>query len=280
METKIDVRQLRLEIVPIDCVILHEESDPHRVNRLDGLISQSSILRNPPIVAEAGDGEYVVLDGATRTTAMRNRKIPHIAVQIVPYGTKSAAIGSWYHVLKPNLAKDVINYIQQHHFPKSTVSVEAARELLVSGEACLGITTSKVEAVVLLSPGERTLEEYAATLRQVVTIYGGAGEIHRIVNEDLMEVVSKKEPGAGVVMFPTFTPTQIIQFAKSKNVLPAGITRHLISGRALNVNVPIELMMNNLSTEEKNVWLQSWITEKVMSKKARFYHESVFVFDD
>lgn len=280
METKIDVHHLKLEIVETDRVILHEESDPHRVERLDGLITEATILRNPPIVAEAGNDMFVVLDGATRTTAIKQREIPHIAVQVVPYGSKSAEIGSWYHVLPKTQAEIVLSYVRQHPFSSEVVSVADARAKLQSGECCVGVTTSQDNALVLYAPPDAETADLAATLRHVVSLYGGAGEIHRIVNEDLLDVVSKNEEGSGVVLFPTFTPAQIIQFATSKNVLPAGITRHLITGRALNVNVPIEILSSNKTTAEKKTWLHSWITEKVMNKKARFYHESVFVFDD
>jgi hypothetical protein len=51
-------------------VLLHEEEDPERVERLVDRLRDEGVLRNPPVVAELGDGRVVVLDGANRVTAL------------------------------------------------------------------------------------------------------------------------------------------------------------------------------------------------------------------
>ncbi|MCB9125105.1 MAG: hypothetical protein H6643_11420 [Caldilineaceae bacterium] len=57
-------------LCPAD-VFPHERFHPARVERLKKRLTQEGRLVNPPIVAELGDGRYVVLDGATRVTAFK-----------------------------------------------------------------------------------------------------------------------------------------------------------------------------------------------------------------
>jgi hypothetical protein len=63
---------------------LHEETDIFRVAKLKKRIETSGILRNPPIVANMDSG-YVVLDGATRTTSLKEIGASHILAQVVHY---------------------------------------------------------------------------------------------------------------------------------------------------------------------------------------------------
>ena len=59
-----------------------------------------------------------------------------------------------------------------------------------------------------------------------------------------------------------------------------GITRHLIDGRTLNVNLDLQMLATDDSLEKKNAWLKQWLSDKVHARKVRFYGEPVFVFED
>ena len=55
-----------------------------------------------PMVARAENGNeprYIVLDGASRTSALRKLEIPHILVQIVDYHSPQVKLESWNHLL-------------------------------------------------------------------------------------------------------------------------------------------------------------------------------------
>ena len=85
---KLDAADIQLRFVPLDRLLLHEEDDPYRVKRLILSLQREGRLRNPPIVAENG-GNYIVLDGATRTTALREMGLRDVVVQIVDYGAET-----------------------------------------------------------------------------------------------------------------------------------------------------------------------------------------------
>jgi len=272
MATSINGRELRLRFVPANEVLLHEETDPLRVDRLAAAIDALGVLKNPPIVAPTSDGRYVVLDGATRTTVLKMKGASDIIVQVVPYSDPGVDLEAWYHVLPDVEATNVLDFARTHTEMAHTASVDEARSALDERSAIAAIVND--DATAMLVHGN------ASTLRQLVKVYGGAGEIFRIVHDDLVDTVRRMDRCPSVVMFPTFTPSEIDNYARSNELLPAGITRHLIPGRALNINVGLEHFTSTKPLAEKNEWLNEWLTSKIMAKKVRYYHEPVFVFDD
>ena len=63
--------------------------------------------------------------------------------------------------------------------------------------------------------------------------------------------------------------------------MPTGITRHIIQGRALRVNLPLSLLMGaGRTTQQKNEWLEDWIKQKLACREIRYYQEATFLFDE
>jgi hypothetical protein len=83
-----------------------------------------------------------------------------------------------------------------------------------------------------------------------------------------------------VVVFPKFTPDDVLQCACNQARLPMGITRHLIAGRALGIDVPLSLLASDRPLEEKNSWLQENLQSRIRHNKVRLYEEPTFVFDE
>ncbi|MCO6465137.1 MAG: ParB N-terminal domain-containing protein [Bradyrhizobiaceae bacterium] len=280
MNNRIEVRDLRLKFVEAEAVLLHEQTDTARVDRLTRSVTEDGFLRNPPIVAPAGDGQWVVLDGATRTTMLKNLGARHIPVQCVEYDSDSVTLHAWYHVLPASAALEAGRFAADHQAEITVVeSVAEARTMLDNRQGIAALVHENGTCSVFVIPST-TFGTPFGVLRALVEVYGGAGEIYRIVHNDLVEIVRTTEACPEVIMFPTFTPQDIQLAAVTGDLLPAGITRHLISGRALNLNIDISVVLNGSSISEKNSWLRSWLTSKILAKKVRYYHEPVFVFDD
>ena len=83
-----------------------------------------------------------------------------------------------------------------------------------------------------------------------------------------------------VIVFPPFTPEDINHCASNEAKLPMGITRHLISGRALGVNVPLDLLASSRPLDEKSVWLHDYLQNRLRRHMVRLYEEPTFVFDE
>jgi len=289
MNDSIEPRDLRLKIVPADDVLLHEETDRRRVDRLRTSLEDSGLLRNPPIAARTGDGRYAVLDGATRTTALKELGMPHLLIQVMPYDTDEVQLQAWYHVLPDAASRAAFEYVMEHSVLTNTVSLDHARQALEDRRTTAALVHEDGTATMLtlntdhpwsISDDAHEHTSAAAILRGLVNTYGGAGEIFRIVHDDLVETVQNETPCPFVIMFPTFSRDEILGVASSGDLLPAGITRHLIPGRALNVNMPLERLRANEDLAAKKAWLRSWLSDRILAKKVRYYHEPVFIFDD
>jgi hypothetical protein len=68
--------------------------------------------------------------------------------------------------------------------------------------------------------------------------------------------------------------------AQTGSVLPAGITRHIIPGRALRVNAPLALLRGPQPLTEKQAWLDTWLHERRAERGVRYYAEPTFLFDE
>ena len=93
-----NAKELTLRIVSLSDVLLHEQIETRRVEKLSTRLKSDWLLKNPPIVAQF-DGKYIVLDGASRTTALRRMNCRDIVVQIVDYDAPGILLESSYHVL-------------------------------------------------------------------------------------------------------------------------------------------------------------------------------------
>jgi hypothetical protein len=71
-----------------------------------------------------------------------------------------------------------------------------------------------------------------------------------------------------------------VALARAEAVLPAGITRHIIPGRALRVNAPLDLMSDGRPLDEKQAWLDAWVSRHRSSHGVRYYAEPTFLFDE
>jgi len=62
--------------------------------------------------------------------------------------------------------------------------------------------------------------------------------------------------------------------------VPSGITRHIIPQRALNINIPLDVLAAGWGLERKRGWLHDWLMERMAANAIRYYAESTFSFDE
>ena len=59
-----------------------------------------------------------------------------------------------------------------------------------------------------------------------------------------------------------------------------GITRFIVPGRILRVNLDLEILRSEQSIREKNRWLHEQLLEKQKNGQIRFYAEPVYLLDE
>lgn len=275
-------QELKIAIVPLRDVILHEEIEHQRVGKIKTRLRNDRVLKNPPIVTEAQDAgitRYIVLDGASRTTALRELNVPDILTQIVDYHSPTLRLESWNHLLL-----DTTPEALRHDFDDvacvTMVELDAAHaQQELDARAILGYLKFSDGRIIGLRCSS-DLKEQAEALNEVVRAYEARVELYRVASTDFEAHVADPNRLAAIMVFPRYTPEEIVQLALSGARVPMGITRHIIPGRVLRVNLPLDILESNQSLDEKNAWLDAWLQEKMRNRSVRFYQEPVFLFDE
>jgi hypothetical protein len=280
MTTSKPIQVPALQFVAVGDLVLHEQHDLSRTAPLAERIQREGLLKNPPIVAPInGDGRFVVLDGANRTTGLREMGSPHIVVQVVDYEDPELVLDTWYHLVGEIQTDEFAEAVAQI----SNIVFEPAD--LVHARASLARRSGLAYIVypdghVLLARGQDDLHVRARLLNEIVDIYRYQSRIYRVNTDQIEKIKPYYENIAALVVFPRYTPAEIIELARNGAKLPAGITRHVIPRRALRINIPLALMMEDKPLADKNAWLQDWLKRKLANKEIRYYQESTWLFDE
>ncbi len=270
-----------LRIVPTDSLILHEDCEDQRIQRLKDLIAADGFLKNPPIVAplpsRADRDDYVVLDGANRVSAFQELQYPHILVQVVHYD--EVGLDTWNHLVTGIDKDDFFAALQAiRDLTMHATNIISARDRLAARRILAYIVCLNGDVHTLL--GGESLQEQAALLNQVVDLYKRPARIYRLKTDDVEQQREYYDDIAALVVFPAFSPADIVTLAVNHAKLPTGVTRHIIPGRALRTNVPLSILVDDKPVEEKNAWLHDMIRAKLNRKEIRYYQESTFLFDE
>lgn len=278
-----DAQELHLRIVRLDNVVLHEQIEHDRVEKLKHRLQQDRILKNPPIVSKTighdYEPRYIVLDGATRTTALREIICCDIIVQVVDYHSSDLVLEAWNHMLLNAPLEKLLGAVARiDGLTMTATNEETARGALERRESIGYFLLADGSARVL--SGGRDLSEQANLLNRVVDTYDRKYAMYRIAHTDVERLAAEHQQLTAVMVFPRFTPTEIEFLAVNGAKLPMGVTRHIIPGRALRLNIPLAILESDDPLEEKNAWVDDWLKEKIRERHVRFYQEPVFLFDE
>jgi hypothetical protein len=269
-----------LRMLPTAALVPHEDCDPRRIERLSQRVLNEGRLKNPPIVAVIPETErFVVLDGANRSTAFAAVGIPHIVAQVVSYGDPGVVLDTWYHVVSgmPLEAFEVA-LAEVDGMQLRPCSLEQARGDLATHQAAAYIVCEQGVRKVCAPEGCEVGD--LRLLNDIVGVYKGKADIFRASN-DIWEKQVPYYPGiTALVIFPQLRPADILEAARNGERIPSGITRHIIPNRALNINIPLDVLVADWTLERKREWLQGWMMERMAANAIRYYAESTFSFDE
>lgn len=264
-----------LRIVPSASLLLHEECDPGRVDRLARVLIADGVLRNPPIVAQLDSGAHVVLDGANRVTALQQAGFPDQLVQAVDYADPNVVLEVWSHLLRDDGV--VINSEGAPPLDWRPMQEDEMRAGLEHGALACGVLGAN-RAFGLPSGGG--LADRTGLLCGVVARYKGRVPIFRVQGSDLGDLAGEYGRAAALVLFPRFTKQDIGAIARLPVKLPAGISRHVVPQRALRVNLDLALLRAEQSSSEKQALLDALIRARLLEHRVRRYPEPTVLYDE
>jgi hypothetical protein len=279
----------RLRIVPLSSILFHEETEPARLRRVAARLEEDGVLRHPPIVAGSPRGRrYLLLDGAHRTLALKALGIRYALVQVVDYADRLIELDRWHHLLDSEDPKRFLKEVE------SLPGIQATRQKPPADGGSSPMKRSQYAQVILrdrtsliLQPADgrpredrRWLDGAAPLLRRLVRMYKERGFLDRISYDEFDWLTTNYQRFSALVVFPHFSKEEIHRIARSREKLPAGITRHRIPKRVLRFNLPLWVLSRNLPAAELNRRLVEMIMDRTQSGRIRFYAESTFSFDE
>ncbi len=288
----IDPETPDLRILPVELLVEHEYNDARRTAPLAKRLEAEGRLKNPPIATPLGAdvsarfasgqaARYVVLDGANRVTALGSLKYPHCLVQIVRYEPPQVTLSTWHHLVtdidleKFSAELDAIDGLDFREIDLLHARAGLARRDFIA-------YTVRADGKVFAASATKgaTIHEKNTLLNAMVDTYKERGGLFRATT-DYLEDARRLYPAlTGLVIFPNYEPSEVMALARDGELLPTGLTRHLIQGRALRVNYPLSDLKSDTSLESKNAALSEWLRAKMVSKEVRYYAEATYLFDE
>lgn len=277
------IRELPLlAVIDLDLCLLHEYHDETRTSPLAEDLNQRGVLRNPPIVTPLHDrqGRYVVLDGANRVSALRQLGFRHILVQVVERDDPGLGISAWNHVIW-DMDPDEL-YTQLVSLGDVVIKPcpkDAVYPTLATASPLARVSLSNGQDVLLDTP-YASLHQRTAVLNNMVQIYYRKARMDRTTISQLDPLRKHYPDLSGVIFLPLYRVEQVLYLAADGHYLPPGSTRFTISPRVLHLDYPLDYLHNDWTLEAKNEMLQNWLSEKLVARKARFYAEATYLFDE
>jgi hypothetical protein len=274
-----------LRLAPTGRIRFHEHPERRRTERLMARIRQEAQLRNPPIVAEMPSGDFLLLDGANRVSAFAALDYSHVPVQVVDYGHESIQLKGWHHLLLDGRALG----LRQVYGALPGVTVRAARReqltqllefrqvfavLVDEAAQCWGLFPSPEGAGI-------DIHRRIATLNGVIDAYEGQSKLERIKLADYTQLPQViRGVDHQVALFPVLTKEELLLLAMERVMIPTGITRHLIPGRALAINLDLAFLTALPDEAAKVNHFNGYVNQLELEGRIRFYEESVFIMNE
>lgn len=268
---------VRLRVVPVLQVHPHEIEDPARERRIEGRLQADGLLRDPLLVGAIPNLEgYVLLDGTNRRRALQRLGIPNALVQVIDYADPRAVeLRTWCHAASLPIRNIMADAAGIPGIEAAPIAPLGAADALSDRET-LAVATNGKQRFALTRHADAPAR--SAQLRALVGLY----EEHMVrvecdpdeIEEQAAGLLAPLETDGTLIAFPRVSRGQVVQIAVSGDLIPAGITRHMIAaGRALRVNLPLPVLSEPAESAGET------LARHLESLHPRTYTEPTVLFD-
>ena len=269
---------LALELVPTEQVLPHEQIDDKRVARLMRRLEEDGRLVNPPVTTY-WNGRYIVLDGATRSTAFKRLGYQYLIVQVAQPDRAGFELHTWYHAISSKQSfADLRAYLQ---------TIDGLILTPLPGDQIQNAFRADNALCYFLDrEGRATLAQCApdadhlAVMNALVSRYTDWGQVERTLLTDLSRLLGQFPQMTAAAIFPQFQPETVFKVASRGDLLPAGLTRFVIPGRILRLNAELSRLKKEESLPAKRAWFNQFLEEKLARSRMRYYQEPVILLDE
>lgn len=241
-------------------IYFHESHENKRLEKICHTIEKEGVLRNPPMVSELSNGNYLLLDGAHRMMAMIKLGCKRVPVQIVP--DKKVQIRAWNHILPSGEWLHTLKKEQKILWSSNPIP---GKQLLVHI-----VDEDKREHFLYSKEIISNLFTHLEIWHYIVSLYQNDYRVCRHSND------STVFPNVGEVLveFPEYSLNELKSVVTNNCLMPAGVTRTIISGRLLNLRIPLHLLLTEIyPAAEWEALCYNW------SHSLRMYDEPIYVYE-
>ncbi len=278
LQSKQASETLALELVPIEQILPHEQIDDKRVARLMSRLEEDGRLVNPPVTT-FWNGRYIVLDGATRSTAFKRLGYQYLIVQVASPDREGFDLHTWYHAISNQQPfSDLYDHLKtiQGLILKPLPDNQIRSAFGEKDTLCYFLDRDGRATLALAATGADRL----AVMNALVSRYTNWGSVERTLSTDLPRLLGQFPQMTAVAIFPQFEPQTVFEVASRGDLLPAGLTRFVIPGRILRLNADLERLKKEEPLPAKRAWFNDFLEEKLARSRMRYYQEPVILLDE
>jgi hypothetical protein len=272
----------KLRIVDAERLFLHERVDEARVTALVEALRRDGVLKNPPLALPISteDDAYVVLDGATRTMGFKSMGIAHMLVQEARLEVDDVSFHYWHQAVVGGQEEELLERLRPAPDLKLVRLDPDSAERHESERDCIAQFTFGGERRWEAKTEDLSLAGIVAALNRVQEACQSVGAIERTELDHWTDLAPIFPDLVAVVKYREMPLERILQAAVEDLRLPGGVTRFVVSPRALRLHYPLDELERKASLMEKQQSLSRWIRKQIRQRKVRYYSESTYLFDE
>jgi len=281
----------KLGFVHLNDLIFHQTCDFTRVQRIADQIRREGHLKNPILVADlpanngpkdlapGGGRRPLVLDGVDRVSALRLLGCRDVLVQKVDYMDENVELSSWNHLIFKIGKDQLTDKVKRLALEVSSCESSWKKEALEDPRTVCYLLFRDGSGLVL-NQKDASLEKRIRSLFGIIAIYRSSWEIyHPGLEVDPSSAFEDFEKSTAINVLPVFEKEQVLDLISRGVLFPFGVTRFVIPQWVLGLDISCSVLGSKAPLSEKNLFLRELLSYRIKSKKAKFYQESVFLFN-
>jgi hypothetical protein len=281
--------ELKITLVEVDKLYIHEEIIPKILSSLVEKIKNDGVWTDPIIVDEK---TMIVLDGVHRVAAAEKLGFKYIPVCLVDYDNPSIELHTWSRVFKPTRRESgvIIDYLEVFlralnassyrsiHIPSLDIGFKMLNRrdllgVLIYGKRIIGLKTPSRDIKIIYDHVKR-IENIAVNKGFTIEYYTE------------QDALSQAKIAEGITLIPpTIKKDEVRAIVLRGEVFAHKATRHVIPTRPLRINIPLKWLTGELNLEAAQRELLKHLSErkiKILPPGTildRRYEEELYIFE-
>jgi L-serine kinase (ATP) / ParB family transcriptional regulator, heme-responsive regulator len=243
----------RLSVVAVDQLVLHEAVEARRLQRVTAAIRADATVRNPVLVTALAGDRWLVVDGAHRTSALRAVGASHALVQVLRPG--DCDVLAWHRVLEPTAADVPVADLVRPDCPAC--------------DAGAGRCLARVETPGATGHLWCAADDVVAASDLLPAVAGR----WRGLRSRRIAATEPTPDGHLRLAYQPWSLDRIRALATRERVLPAGLTRFVVPGRILGVDLPLALLTGRACAADGAFAVRDHLAHR----RFRYYAEPVYL---